>query len=254
MKRIIMSFVFLSMSCIAESGTRDSLVPDEKYLSYGEKHKCVVPIYGQCNCDETKTPHSFSASAVVIRPQWVITAAHVVKGKNDVMIKVGTKDIKIKRVIVNENFEESKLGMYDIALCESEDDIGFVSYPELYKKKDEQGKIASICGYGVTGTFGTGATSTDGRKRAGANMIERMENHVMICVKESNKRKTNMDFLISHGDSGGGLFIDQKLAGVNSFVTASDGKPDSSYGDESGHTRVSLFVDWIHSTIGESEH
>lgn len=252
MKRIIIiSLMFLSMPCISESGTRDSLVPDEKYLSYGEKHKCVLPIYGQCDCDETKTPHSFSASAVAIRPKWVITAAHVVKEKSKIMIKVGKREFRIKRVIVNEKFEKSNIGMYDIALCESEEELGFISYPELYREKDEQGKIASICGYGVTGTFRTGAFTSDGKKRAGANIIERTENHVMICVKENEKRKTNMDFLISHGDSGGGLFINQKLAGVNSFVMASDGKPDSSYGDESGHTRISLFVDWISSTIGD---
>jgi hypothetical protein len=41
------------------------------------------------------------------------------------------------------------------------------------------------------------------------------------------------------------LFIENKLAGINSFVAADDGKPNSNYGDESGHTRMSLYYNWI---------
>ena len=59
--------------------------------------------------------------------------------------------------------------------------------------------------------------------------------------------------MISHGDSGGGLFIDNKLAGINSLVMSSDGKPDSSWTDESGHTRVSKFVSWIDKIIQNNE-
>ena len=60
--------------------------------------------------------------------------------------------------------------------------------------------------------------------------------------------KTELEFLISPGDSGGGLFIDQKLAGIHSYVYATDGKSDSDYGDVGCSTRVSDYIEWIDKT------
>jgi len=68
-------------------------------------------------------------------------------------------------------------------------------------------------------------------------------------VNRPGNKDTNLEYCISHGDSGGGLFIDQKLAGINSIVLASDKNPDSNYGDESGHTRISKYKDWIEDNI-----
>jgi secreted trypsin-like serine protease len=210
----------------------------------------VVEIHGECMCEKRKEGdiHRFYASAVVISPRWVLTAAHVVSGNADIKVRVEGKDHPVKRVIVNKNFQEEILGRYDIALCESEDEIELDFYPELYEGNSEVDSVASICGYGVYGTFSSGASKTDGRKRAGSNVVDRVENHVMFC-SATKGRKTNLEFMISHGDSGGGLFIDRKLAGINSFVSAADGKTNSNYGDECAHTRVSIFVKWIRGHI-----
>jgi len=228
------------------AGTIDPSVSDDEYLKYGAKHGCVVEVHGECMCNKRKEnePHRFYASAVLISPRWALTAAHVVHGNADIKLRVEGKNHAVKRVIVNKNFREEALGRYDIALCESEDDIEMDFYPQLYEGGSEVGSVASICGYGVHGTFSTGASKTDGRKRAGSNVIDRAENHVMFC-SATGDRKTNLEFMISHGDSGGGLFIDRKLAGINSFVSAADGKTNSDYGDECAHTRVSMFAKWI---------
>lgn len=246
MIRIALLVAFLACS-ICQAGTRDPSVPDDKYLSYGNEHECVVPIYGDCDCGEGKH-HQFSASAVVISPRWVITAAHVVKDKSKVKVKVKGRDFLIKKVVAHKRFKEEVVGLYDIAMCESEEDINLDFYPKMYEDRDEYGKVASICGYGITGTFGTGANFSDGRKRAGSNIICRTGGHVMVC-SATDPRKTNMEFMISHGDSGGGLFINQRLAGINSFVSAADKNPNSNYGDECHHTRVSLFVSWIEACM-----
>ena len=59
--------------------------------------------------------------------------------------------------------------------------------------------------------------------------------------------------MISPGDSGGGMYIGNKLAGINSFLMAIDKVPDGTYGDDSAFTRVSLYVDWIESQIAQHE-
>jgi hypothetical protein len=65
--------------------------------------------------------------------------------------------------------------------------------------------------------------------------------------------RTELEFLICSGDSGGGLFINKKLAGINSCVLAADKKPNSSYGDDAGHTRISKYVPWIKQKIEEKK-
>jgi hypothetical protein len=250
MIRITLLIVLLAAGA-CYGGTRDPSVPDEKYVEYGSKYECVVPIYGECVCGKGKY-HEFHASAVVISPRWVVTAAHVVHGQPGAKVKVRGKEFVLKRVIVNRHFDESRLGMYDIAMGETEGDMGLDFYPKLYEERNEAGKTAGICGYGITGTFSTGATLSDGKKRAGSNVVCRIENHVMVCSATDAKR-TNMEFMISHGDSGGGLFIDQRLAGINSFVSAADKNPNSSYGDECHHTRISLFLPWIEGCMKGEE-
>lgn len=234
-------FLFLCSSCLA--GTIDPSVPDEKYLEYGSQHECVVPITVMCDCGKKEGPHEMKASAVVISPRWILTAAHVVEGKRDARVKVRGEDFPLK-VVFDKRFNRDKLYMYDLALGESDRDMRLDFYPELYEKKDEVGKAASICGYGLTGTFGSGSVKPGGIKRAGSNIVDKASDHVIFC-SVSGGRRTSMEFLISKGDSGGGLFIDQKLAGINSFINAPDGKYNSNYGDESAHTRISLFIPWI---------
>jgi hypothetical protein len=233
-------------------GTRDPSVPDEKYVAYGEKYKCVVPIYGECACGKGEY-HEFQASAVVISPKWVITAAHVLHGQRGAKVKVRGREFALRRMFINNHFDENTVGKYDIALGETHEDMGLDFYPELYREGDEAGKVAGICGYGMTGTFRTGATISDGKKRAGANFVCRIEDHALVC-SATDERRTNMEFIISHGDSGGGLFIDQRLAGINSFVSAADKNPNSGYGDECHHTRVSIFIPWIEACMNGGDH
>ena len=106
------------------------------------------------------------------------------------------------------------------------------------------GKQITIAGYGSHGTFLTGAKESDGIKRAGSNVIDGIEKSILICTP-STSGKTALEFMIAPGDSGGGMFIGNKLAGINSFLMAKDKKPDGTYTDESAFTRISLYADWI---------
>jgi len=250
--RMAMSLLFLLLVSTAFSfaGTIDPSVPDQKYKDYGAKFESVVEISGTCMCDERPEPHLFIASAVVIKPNWVLTAAHVVKRAKDVKIRVAERKYEISRIIVNENFDENDVGLHDIALGYCEESINISFYPKMYDKNDEVGKVVCMGGWGVTGNFSTDHRKSDGIRRAGSNIVDRTERNCLICSASGGK-KTELEFMIASGDSGGGLFLDGKLAGINSFVSADDGKANSSYGDECGHTRISLYREWIEKNTGE---
>lgn len=230
--------------CLA--GTRDPNISDKSYIDYGSKFKCVVPL---CGKEDDGGP--YCASGVVIKPNWILTAAHVIKRAKTCKITINDKEIQTSVFIPHKDFESNNFGYYDIGLIYSDENIELDFYPELYKENNEVGKICALSGYGITGTFGTGAKIGDHIKRAGSNRISGTDRHLLICdLKDPN---TVLEFLIASGDSGGGLFIDKKLAGINSCVLAVDDHPDSTYGDESGHTRISQHLSWIESTINENE-
>lgn len=223
-------------------GTIESMSKDPEHLKYAENIDCVVKITGKYTGNT-----SFFASAVVIDPHWIITAAHVVKEASECYIVSGDNKYCLETVIYHKDFQDHRFGFSDIAIGYSKEPIVIKFYPELYNNDNEVGQIACICGYGSTGTFYTGANIVDGKKRAGSNYIDKIDRDLLICTPSSRSsgKHTSLEFLIAHGDSGGGLFIDKKLAGINSCVIAEDKNPNSSYTDESGHTRISKYVDWI---------
>ena len=239
--KLVISFSLLTTSLFA--GTIDPNTPDERYIEFGKKFHYVYRICGTYE-DDTK----FCASSVAIHPNWVLTAAHVVKNAKNGVIKNDEQSFNIIEIIVHKDYEENNYGEYDIALCKADKDLGLSFYPELYEASDEVGKLCTISGYGLTGTFITGSKFADNKKRAGSNKIEYAERDLLICTP-SRLDKTALEFIICHGDSGGGLFIGNKLAGINSCVTSTDKGPDSTYGDESGYTRVSKFVSWIRKNM-----
>lgn len=253
MKLAITLITALLFQISSFAGTIDPRVPDQRYRDYGKNFKNVVKIKGVCGCGKGSR-HEFYGSAVIISPNWALTAAHVVKDGSEVELIINEKkeDYSFSvKTIIHEDFDDKNLGYNDIAICYSEKDFELDFYPELYSEEDEEGKIVSMAGYGITGSFLTGSNTSDNYRRAGSNRIVRSERNVLVC--NLIDQRTELEFLIASGDSGGGLFIGNKLAGIHTFVMADDGKPDSSYRDESAHTRISLYFDWITKKMKENE-
>lgn len=240
--RYIIILLLAVICSISSAGTRDPNKSDEKYIEYGAKFSCVLRL--KCVAPNGTL---YYASAVAIDNEWILTAAHVLIHSNDINVLVENSPVKVDRVIAHKDFIPANYGFYDIALCHVEKPFNLTFYPELYTEKDEVGKVCSIAGYGSFGTFDTGITGSDGKRRAGSNIIDVIDRHLLVCTasKSNSIDLTDLEYIIANGDSGGGLFIGNKLAGINSCVMAIDKKTDSNYGDESGHTRVSKFVDWI---------
>jgi hypothetical protein len=243
-KNVLLTIAYLVLSSnYSISGTIDPNTPDSKYVEYGKDFKYIYKI-----CGSYADKKLFCASAVAIDSHWIVTAAHVVKNSTICIVHQDGQAFIIDKVICHEDFDDNSFGVADIALGYISEDIGLEFYPSLYEDNDEVGQICCISGYGLTGTFNTGISISDDKRRAGSNIIDKIDRDLLIC-SPSLFNKTSLEFIIATGDSGGGLFIKNKLAGINSCVLAGDKSPNSSYGDESGHTRISKFVAWIKNHI-----
>lgn len=243
-------FLFCSFFVpLSTAGTIDPKTPDHKYIEYGQKYECVVGL-----CGEYEDGSHYCASAVIIKPKWILTAAHVINRSKRCAIRLNGQQRNISKIICHQDFKANNFGYYDIAIGYSDEPLDIKVYPKLYNEKDEIGKVCAMVGFGITGTFDTGGVISDSKKRGGSNIIDKVDRDLLICSPSKTRQNTTqLEFLISSGDSGGGLFIDGRLAGINSCVMATDGKPDSTYSDESGHTRIVKYIDWIENNTNHDK-
>lgn len=242
------------------AGTRNPKVTDDKYIEFGKEFVSIARIKIRC-AEKLKTENGElitvhqTGSAVIIRPNWCLTAAHVFEGGegDPVIVLDNDKEVKVTKVIKYGEFDHDKLGWHDIALCYVPEDFKLSFYTPLYTDNDEPGKAVTIAGYGSFGTFHEGGLNYDGRRRAGHNVIDHIERGTLICTPSQGAGAMKLEFLIAPGDSGGGLFIGNKLAGISSFIAGVGKTPTGKYGDEAGFTRVSLYADWIEKQIAAYE-
>lgn len=241
MKALLVFFILISTT-LCYSGTIDPNTPDQNYIQYGKK----FPFVGLL-CGEYENGDFFCASAVAIDDYNILTAAHVVDNAKFCIFTLNDSPYCINKVIIHKDFNAEKFGFADIAVGHSKSSFGLKFYPGLYEDSDEDGKLSCICGYGFSGTFVTGSIKHDNNKRAGSNFIDKIDKDLLICSpsKRNDNKFTSLEFLIASGDSGGGLFIGNKLAGINSCVIAISKVPMSKYEEEAGHTRISKFIEWI---------
>lgn len=244
--------ILLGLSGYINGGTIDPAVDDSQYIEYGKKHECVVPIRGIYS-EQSGQKINFFGSAVVIRPRIILTAAHVLGEAKDVKITLNDKNIDLLFAIRLKKYDESKMGPFDLAVGYLKEDALINFYPELYDKQDEIGKLCSISGFGMSGNHRYGAKFHDGKKRAGSNVVKGLFNGMLVCAL-SDRPNTSLEFMVANGDSGGGLFIDKKLAGINSsIITHAGGILNSDMQDESCHTRISIHKPWLDFVIKELE-
>lgn len=238
------------ISSVAHAGTIRPDVDEQKYLDFGKEFFCVKqlltiketedePIYGMASC-------------VVINKHWIITAAHITENDFDVIkVIIDGKAYCITKIIVNKNFT-GDVGKGDIALGFCKEGFENVKSPQLYEEKIQIGQLCSIAGYGKYGNMVSGAKITDGKIRAGSNRISYKYNDMVMC-EASETNQTTLEFLPNIGDSGGGLFVQGKLAAITCLIFGKNGKADSTYGDEAGFVEIYPYLEWIKNYVKKTE-
>ena len=216
-------------------------MPDSRYVEYGRAFSTYTAKFRGTAADG----RTHSATAVLIAPRWALTAAHVAEGCDGVTLTYGDRSQSIAQVLVHPEWA-SRLGYHDIALLKADGDFGLDFYPAL-SDGGEVGKVASVAGYGVTGPLSFGHMLADGKLRAGTQRVDRIERNCLIC--DLTRRGSVLEYGIAPGDSGGPLFVDGKLAGINSYTASPRSYTRSQYGEESGHTRVAMYREWIRGII-----
>lgn len=140
---------------------------------------------------------------------------------------------------------------------------------DLYRSGDEIGQVSTMVGYGNTGTGATGEAGGGGVKRLGQNHVTKDGSGWMDAnpslglltdfddgTSGTNRLGDNLglgaaEASVAHGDSGGPLFIGNRIAGIPSWLW--DYNPPSGYGgfsDVTMFTRVSQLMGWVDSTVG----
>jgi len=227
----------------AMAGTTDDAVPDARYVEYARGFATYTARFSGRDADAKIN----EATATLISPHWAITAAHVASGVSGITLTTGTTSRVVDRVVVHPEWDEGKHGWHDLALLHCDTPATIDYYPPLSSGEEKVGQTVSIVGYGLHGKLTAGHSSYDGKLRAGTQTIERFERTVIVCHAQCGT--STLEFCISPGDSGGPLFAGGNLAGVNSFTMASKGPLKSRQGEETAHTRVSLYREWIMGVI-----
>lgn len=253
--RLLIILSLLIAPSVSHAITYDPSLKDKQVLDFGKKHECVVVI--KCLLNEKPLMYSLG-SGVLIAEDVVLTAAHVVHQGTKHEVICNGKHYAVSASVIHSKFSAKRFGYGDIAVVFLKEKIKQDFYPALYTKQDEIGKVCSIAGWGRHGNFKDGhGKDCDGLRRAGSNIVDRVDREMLMCSPSKDgdgSRMTTLECLVSPGDSGGGMFIAGKLAGLHSILTTTHEKGkgytlNGGYTNVCGSTRVSIYVDWINDTI-----
>lgn len=210
----------------------------------------------------------YTGSATLIAPDWILTAAHNLMAATAATFTINGISYVSARFIVNPGWNGDALHGSDLALVHLATPVAGVAPAALYTGSDEFGQTGTFVGYGFTGTGLTGSKSLDNRIRAFQNVIDGDFGNASIVLGSDfdnphspadnsfgSSVGLTLEGCAALGDSGGGVFLKvgskTYLAGVISFVGATDGSSNSDYGDVTGFGRTSAFAPWIASQIPE---
>jgi len=251
----LVSCVFAACLLCSQSANAGLVITDDQgYLDRAENH----PYVGWVGSSD---PSFFDvrASGVLINPHWVLTAGHVAANSSTLQLfdslefGLGSnyktnpgESMSASEVFLHPTYAGGDTG-YDLALMYFENPFTTVIPANLYDGDIVAGMDSDIVGYGVYQEVDSSIQTNTGDRRAGNNVIANVGSlgaqYVLTYLRPSNfstYRPLGMGG--TRGDSGGGLFIDGELAGINKAASLS-----VSYGRGTSYTLLDR--DWINATI-----
>jgi len=244
--------IFFVLSSVALAGTTEDGIPDARYRAYGETfraHTCRVAGFNVQGSPQVGT-------CTLIASEWALTAAHVVHDLTSAGVLTDAGYHRVDKIFVHVDWADV-FAENDIALIHVARPFEVKKFPPLTDGSEQLGSVVTAAGYGVTGKLSEGYTRGDAEIRAGTMRLTSAERKVYVC--QIRHGGSPLPYCIAPGDSGGPLWGTASdgrtvLIGVNSYTArAGKGPLRSRVGEESGHTRVDLYRDWIATVTGEPD-
>ncbi|MGB3507646.1 MAG: trypsin-like serine protease, partial [Microcoleaceae cyanobacterium] len=200
----------------------------------------------------------------------------------------GDITLKASKIFLHPDYDNSSL-VNDIAIIELESEAPQESQRyDIYRDDDEIGLVHTKVGYGYSGRGQTQEQFEETQKRVGFNIYDDFSTKLQrkfFGISSSNATNTQLAYDFDNGkpendafgrlfgiedtglgeaevnsavgDSGGPTFIDGRVAGITSYgfgdiISDVDNITNSSFGELSVDTRVSVYADWVDNITGTS--
>jgi len=220
-------------------------IDDEEYRELGEQYSASVAYIRGKGC-----------TATLIDPEWLLTAAHCVAGRERRVTKATHlgNEYAIESIVVYPQFELANDKVHDIALIQLKEPILNGVPAKLYADEDEAGKSVVFIGSGYFGNGVEGITKRVHIQRGATNTIIGVSENLIKFKFDAPSEASDLEGISGPGDSGGPAFIniDSQLyvAGVSSYQVVNEFE-EAHYGVEERYTRVSAYYPWIESVINQ---
>jgi hypothetical protein len=267
MLRLLLCTALLATTSIASAIVIRDDVDDAKYRIPASEFPALVDMPGE-------------GHGVLIAPQWVVTAAHVLPMQDeDWKVVIDRTPRHVERVVVHPGYKTLPQPLIDQAMASGEamlivvflassDDIALVKLARPvtdvapvanYPAHDEPGQIIKIIGKGATGTGASGHDPAGPNRtelRRAFNRVSSAYDRWLCYVFDEPAAALPLEGVLGNGDSGGPVLIQVEdqwlLAGLASWkvvqghvMTARPGR----YGQVACSVRVSHYIEWIEGVM-----
>ncbi len=243
---------------------RHDIEPNFYYIS-SEEFPAVI----QVNSHQEGEKTFCNGMGMLIHSEWILTAAHVAGelSTSSHSISVGQQLYSVKQIVIHPDWKDArriKNIKHDIALIQLESPVITVLPLSLYSKNDEVGQTVTFVGRGDYGNGLEGVLGADNRLRKAHNRIEEADPQWLVFRFDEPPRALELEGISGPGDSGGPALIKTEggyfIAGISSAQSSEaeynkekfwrlKRRKEGIYGVWEYYTRVSKYLDWIHSII-----